>query len=411
METEHQNVFPLIMAGGISSRLTPYSSSIEPKQLLSIDSNQTLIQETIERISQNTNLQNIFVSTNEKLKDKISYQLPNISPENLIIEPENRDTLAALALNCLQIQIHNPNAIVASIPSDHSIENPDKFNQAFNQSIKIIQQNPNEIVFLGTKPNKPDTSFGYIKIKSTSNSTTGSSKIDSFEEKPDLKTAKKYLHDHNYFWNTGNYFFRADTLLNLINQNYPEISQTLVQIKENLITNNQEKIKQLYSTIPKMNIAQAIFSKPDFSQGTMINLQTNWADLGTWNSIYEFFHQNQKEYKKHPVKNFNLKNHNCLILNNTDKPVTTAGLKNILIVETPNGTIVANKNKLKTIDPLIRNFYSNPITTEISNNNCQIINTSEKPLLVVGLKNTKIEQNKNGLTIAKKSILEKLRSI
>jgi hypothetical protein len=163
----------------------------------------------------------------------------------------------------------------------------------------------------------------------------------------------------------------------------------------------ESQIKKLYLKIPQEQIADAIFSRSDFKDSLVIPISIDWADLGTWKSVYDFFSKNKKEYEQNPPKNFSLKNKRCLILNNTDQVITTKRLKNTIIVNTQNGTLISHKNELSKIDPYLKEFGSGSKSIEINNLNCEIDNQTDKPILTAGLRNITIRQTLEGLFIIK----------
>ena len=219
----------LIMAGGKGTRFWPLSTEEKPKQFLNLLGNETMLQMTYNRINKLVPKERIFISTGLKYKDLVFEQLKGISQENIIIEPESRNTSACICLSSLYIKKKFDNCNVIVLPSDHLIKNENEFIDTISYANQFLIENNTGIVTFGIKPNRPETGYGYINSKF--NNVNKISKVNSFVEKPDYSTALKYISDGNYYWNSGIFVWNVNVILNLIkkflNNTYEVLSPIL----------------------------------------------------------------------------------------------------------------------------------------------------------------------------------------
>jgi len=346
--------YAVIMAGGSGTRLWPLSRKNKPKQFQPLISEKTLLQETYDRVKNFLPDNQIFISATPEYEKEILHQLPNLPKENCILEPSARNTTAAHGFIAFNLLNRDPDAVFTTLPSDHAIQDVDAFVNANLAAFDTIAKYPKKLVTLGITPTAPETGLGYIKLGDHFEDINDEKvyKIESFIEKPDLETAKRYLADWGYLWNSANYFFRADTLLDLIKKYRPATHKTLNEINQLIIKKgDSQEIKSLYETIDKEQLADAIFEQKDL-ESLVVPANLGWNDVGNWGAIFDLISKikNQDLVVKGQVIDHD--SHNCLVYGDK-KPIAILGLENIVVVDSPDAFLVTTREKSQNIKELL----------------------------------------------------------
>lgn len=345
------NNYIVIMAGGSGTRLWPVSRAELPKQFQHFsDKPESLIQETYERIKDLVPQENIYVSLIESIAAMAKEQLPDIDANNFIVEPEGKNTAPAMGLIASVILKRNPEAIVTTVASDHSIGNVPLFQESINHAFEFVKDNPENLVTIGIKPTEPNTGFGYIKIGEKFDSQD-IYKVDKFVEKPNLETAQKYLDSGEYMWNASYFTWNAMQMLENFNSLAPNIYEGLVKISDAVDTENFPVVlRDEYAKFAKEPIETVIIEK--MASVAVIPADLNWSDIGTWSSLYEFLVKSTGKNTISHGDHVGVDDENCLFYSQS-KLLATIGLKDIIIVDTPDVTLVCNKNKSQDIKKLM----------------------------------------------------------
>lgn len=322
-------MFGVILAGGSGSRLWPLSRELYPKQLLTLNADKSLLQATFERLNNFIPAQNIISVTNSKHHSNIKMQLSKLSEDTVILaEPISKNTAPAIALSIKYIvENYNEDEIILVVPSDLQINDVEKF----TQTIKSSEHFANEgfIVTFGIKPNYPETGYGYICAENE--------KVVSFVEKPNRQTAEKYIQDGNYFWNSGIFMFKASTIIKEFKKYCPEIDSVIknIDFSEKSISFTE------FDKMPNISIDYAIMEKS--SNIVMVELQSDWKDLGSWKSIYEISpkDENNNVFVGHVLD----KDSKNSLVYSSSKLVATIGLEDTVIVETEDAILACKKDK------------------------------------------------------------------
>jgi mannose-1-phosphate guanylyltransferase/mannose-6-phosphate isomerase len=338
----------VIMAGGSGTRLWPLSRKNDPKQFHAFLSERTLLQETYDRALLVLPKASIYISTTAAYQDRVFEQLPDVPKDHLILEPSARNTAPAITLVAATLQAIDPDAVVATIASDHAIDNNEEFVAAIQTAFAVIEQYPHTLATIGINPTKPDTGLGYIKIGEEC-PFKGQKRvffIDEFKEKPDAETALRYTEDWGYLWNAGYFIFRATTLLGWM-QN---CSPALVSGIQALLLTEDSKAKGLaYETCPSEPIEPLMIEKLSAEERLVIPSSLSWSDVGNWSTLLEFLREKKGLSHITEEPHLDLGSHNILIKStvpkNTRKKIVTLGLEDIVIIDTPDVLFIANQHK------------------------------------------------------------------
>ena len=350
------DLIPIILSGGIGSRLWPLSRSSFPKQYLRLneDSENTLLQETFIRIKGLKNLNDPIIVCNEEQRFIAAEQMRqiNVDPIKILLEPFGKNTAPAITLAALIASEIKNDPILLILSADHKIEKSESFKKAIEEGL-IFAQNGRLVTF-GIQPNSPETGYGYIESEEKISGEVNSSNIKSFVEKPNKDLAEKFLNNKSFSWNSGIFLFKASTILNELLKFEPEIvSICKSSLTNNLLDLNFRRIdKELFKSCPSKSIDVAVLEKTNL--GTVIKLDAGWDDLGSWKSICDNSNKDNnqnilkgKTFAKN-VKNSYLRSENRLIVG--------LGLENLLVIETDDTVLVANKDSLSSMKELIEDL-------------------------------------------------------
>lgn len=333
----------LIMAGGKGTRFWPLSTEEKPKQFLNLVGDNTMIQMTVNRILPIIPIERIFVCTGEKYIDYVINQLPKLPKENIIVEPEGRNTAPCIALSSMIIKRKFNDASVLVLPSDHLIEKEDEFRSIILKGNDFLEKNPYNIVTLGIQPNRPETGYGYIKLKNEIFNNIY--KVDKFVEKPDENTAKKYLENGNYLWNSGMFLWKAENIINQIKNYSPEIYEALKEIEtieEDVIGNY---VKENYKNTTNISIDYAVLehSKDIY----VIPSDIGWDDIGTWKAVERY---RDRDLDNNIVaENVSVIESKSNMIVNNKKRVVLIGIEEVMTLETEDSIFIVNKKYMDNL--------------------------------------------------------------
>ncbi|MGB0933249.1 MAG: mannose-1-phosphate guanylyltransferase [Lishizhenia sp.] len=336
--------FGVIMAGGIGSRFWPMSVPERPKQFLDVlGIGKSLIQLTYERLLLIAPKENIFILTNQIYVDLVKEQLPDLTVNQILTEPERKNTAPCIAYAAAKIYSIDKDANLVIAPSDHLILQETKFERILNIALNTTKNN-DKLVTLGIKPTRPDTGYGYIQFYQEGDRIGGQiKKVKQFTEKPNSELAKIFLTSGDYYWNSGIFVWRAKTILESLQKFKPELYQLFCSdFHMYNSSKEQEFVNSAFRNSEDISIDFAIMEKAKNVEVVLADF--DWSDLGTWGSLYDHV---EKDYNGNAVTGGNIKMidaHNCIVNLPKDKEAIIQGLDNHIIVESDSRLLILDKN-------------------------------------------------------------------
>lgn len=326
----------VIMAGGVGSRFWPMSTDDMPKQFIDVlGVGRSLMQLTYDRFAGLCDPSNVWIMTNVRYFDIVKQQLPDVPEGNILCEPCRRNTAPCIAYVSWRIKSKNPNANVVVTPSDHIVTDPVEFRRVIQLCMTYTAET-DSIVTLGMKPDRPETGYGYIKADLSYSSARHKEifPVDAFREKPDLETAKMYLRDKSFYWNSGIFIWSVHTIVNAFRVYQPSISRIFESLLPVYGTpQEQEAINNSYPDCDSISVDYAIMEK---SQEIFVcPASFGWSDLGTWGSLRM---QTGKDLYGNAIIGDNV-----ILHESHDNIIHTIGMKKV-VIQGLDGFIVAEQD-------------------------------------------------------------------
>lgn len=340
-----------IMAGGIGSRFWPMSRESWPKQFLDIlGVGRTLIQSTFDRFSKICPVDHIYILTNQRYRDLVKEQLPDIPEENILGEPMRKNTAPTIAYFSEKIHKIDPNANTVVAPSDHLVLDEGKFIEVINRGLEFTASH-DALVTLGIKPSRPDTGYGYIQYhEDEANEHTY--KVKTFTEKPSLKLAKTFIKSGDFLWNSGIFIWKVKAILSAFAEHLPEVQEVFEEGQEYYNTDQEAAFAQkAFSICSNISIDYGVMEKAN--NVYVIPADFGWSDLGTWASLYSNL---ERDYLGNAVSGKKVIVHDatdCMIHAKDDKLVVLQGLKNFIVVDTDDVLLVFKKDKEQELKQIV----------------------------------------------------------
>lgn len=358
--------YPVILAGGRGTRFWPLSRKRRAKQLLALDGKQTMIQQTVARLAPMAELSRFWIITNDDLRPAILRQLPKLPAKQIIAEPAGRNTAPAIGLAAFLLLRHDPDAVLGLFPSDHVIAEPAQYRATLSRGIEIAAAGEN-IVVLGIRPTRPETGYGYIEAGARAAGAPdhqGSLRVRRFTEKPDLATARQFLDAGNYFWNSGMFLWRADTLANALREHLPNTAPLLEKIAAAYGTRKfADTFRKLYPKCENISIDYAVLeprSAKAEAQSRIFCLPCDfgWNDLGSWTALHEHHVAKAKPGDGSLVSAsgsfaMNAKNN---YVHAPGKFVALIGVSNLVIVETEDALLITTLDQSQDVGKVVKHL-------------------------------------------------------
>lgn len=344
--------YAVVMAGGAGTRFWPLSRRSRPKQMLPLIGKKTMIRETVDRLYPLFKPDDIYVITNIEQGSAIRRELPDIPPDNVVDEPMGRDTAPCVGLAATIVEVRERGAAFCALPADHFIKNTRKFQSLLKKALRWAEKG--EVVTFGVKPSHPSTGFGYLKRGERLSSGAGGTEyaLDRFCEKPDIKKARQFLKSGMYYWNSGIFAFRSDTILKEIRRFMPDLSAGLDRIKSYWGTGEQGKIlHEEYARFRKISIDYGVMERLD--RAVIIEADFGWDDVGGWEAAAAMRRRDGDGNAIEAI-HCGVETKDCIFFASEGHLLATVGLKGMLIVHTPDATIVCPRDRADEMKKLVK---------------------------------------------------------
>jgi len=341
------------MAGGSGTRFWPASRSRRPKQLLKLVGERSMLQMAVDRLAGFVADENILVVTNRDQAAAVAEQLPRLSAEQIVGEPCGRDTAACIGLAAEMLLARDPEAVMLVCPSDGLIDPPERFRTAVEAGAGVVADMPGSFVTFGIKPTFPATGYGYIHRSDLLREHEGVPvyRVEAFREKPDRERAEGFLDTGEYYWNSGLFVWRAAAIREALAAHTPELAAALERIAAALDRpDRDEVIAREYEPLERISIDYAVMEHA--TDVYTVEAPFTWDDVGSWSALTRLLGTDE-DGNTVAAKHGGMATQGCIVFGDRDHLVATLGVSDLIIVHTPDTTLVANRRDDEAIKQLV----------------------------------------------------------
>jgi mannose-1-phosphate guanylyltransferase len=344
------NRYGLILAGGRGTRFWPLSRKKRAKQVLNIVGERSMIQATVDRLAPVLPPERIWVLTNDHLRDEIVRQLPEVPKNQIIAEPEQRNTAPAIGLAAHILHSIDKDAVMGVFPSDHIIAKPKRYLRIVKSAFAAAAEG--KIAVLGIAPRWAETGYGYVELpKGTERGSLTAAKVLSFREKPDLKTAKKYVKKGNFYWNAGMFFWRADVVLENLRRHLPKTATLLAGLPAFANKSFPTQLAAIFPRCENISIDFAVLERAEKVVGLACD-EIGWNDAGSWDAVYELLPRDSDA-------NVSRSEMACVdssgnYIDVGKKLVALLGVSDMIVVDTPDALLIADRRRAQEVGDIVK---------------------------------------------------------
>lgn len=356
---KNAHFYPVILAGGRGTRFWPLSRKKRAKQLLALDGDQTMIQQTVARLLPLAPPNKFWIITNDDLRPAILKQVPRLPTRQILAEPAGRNTAPAIGLAAFLLLREDPEAIIGMFPSDHVIADENAYRGALRRGIEIARSGEH-IVVLGIRPTRAETGYGYIEAGSAFGESA--LRVRRFTEKPDSAKAASFVVAGNYFWNSGMFLWSARTLANALREHLPKTATILEQIAAAFGTRKfQQGFRRLYPKCENISIDYAVL-EPRSAKGEIagnifcLPADFGWNDLGSWTALHEHHVAKSRAEKENIIRGVDtfILNAQGNYVHAPGKFVATVGVSDLVIVETEDALLITSRQHAQDVGKIVK---------------------------------------------------------
>lgn len=349
-------LFAVVMAGGSGTRFWPLSRQLRPKQLLDLTGEKTMLQQTVGRLEGLVKDDQILIVTNQALVGAVREQLPQLGDNAVLGEPCRRDTAPCIGLAAAFALAQDPNAILVVMPSDHVIRPEAEFRKAISHAVELVNERADRIVTFGIKPTYAAEIYGYIEranvLDRQGSSDLKSFTVKSFHEKPNAVRAAEYLATERFYWNSGIFVWRADTIWNAIARFEPAMCRHLGAIRDAIGSDDfQQVFEREFTALQGRSIDFAVMERFD-GEIDVIEASFEWDDVGNWPSLSRLVGEDERR-NTIVGKHLGIETTGCIVRSDANHLIVTVGLEDCIVVHTPDATLVAKKSHEERIRKVV----------------------------------------------------------
>jgi mannose-1-phosphate guanylyltransferase len=347
----------VIMAGGAGTRFWPESRTDRPKQLLRLTGDETMIERTVSRLGSAVPPQRVLILTNARLAASIAQQLPQLPASAILAEPCKRDTAPCIGLAAFNLVRRDPDATMAVMPSDHVIRTDEVFQQAIQAAAQLVDEQPQRIVTFGVRPTYAAESFGYIERGPSVPPAQAAGELKIYEvarfrEKPPASLAQEFVAAGSFYWNSGIFVWKAQTILDALAKHEPAMHQRLANIAATIGTPQyQATLEREFAAIQGKSIDYAVMEHA--RDVLVIEAPFEWDDVGSWQAIARLSTPDEHG-NTIAAKHLGLNTTGTLIRSGDDHLIVTLGLTDCIVVRTPDATLIARKEDEESIRQVVK---------------------------------------------------------
>lgn len=347
--------YAVVMAGGIGSRFWPMSTASYPKQFHDIlGTGETLLQQTIRRILHLCPIENILIVTSKAYRDLVQEQLPDLPANNILCEPARRNTAPCLTYAVAKIAQRDPEAVMIVTPSDSIVTKEDEYVKYMTDALKAADGG-DRLLTLGIRPHRPDTGYGYIQYtEEVLDDARNVHKVKTFTEKPDLEHAKIFLDSGDFLWNAGIFVWSVTSIRKAIEAHMPDLSESFFNSDSYDTPEEEAFIDEAYASCVNESIDYGIMEKAP--NVFVLPAEFGWSDLGTWGSLYEQLKPDEKGNAVVGKKVLLYQSEGNMVRVSDDKTVVIEGVKDHIIVDTPERLLICKKEDEQMIKSFVNDI-------------------------------------------------------
>ncbi len=347
-------LYAIVMAGGVGSRFWPRSKQQKPKQLIRILGENTLIQDTVNRLDGIIKKENIIIVTNRLQRIRVREQLYNIPEENIIAEPFGKNTAPCIGLATVHLRKKCEDALTIVLPADHVINNVKEFHNSILRAAEYASKSK-ELVTIGITPSYPETGYGYIQFNE--DEIAGKiHKVQTFAEKPNVATARRFLEDGGFLWNSGIFVWSLNAIMEQIEKYLPDHYQGLLEIEKAIGTDDYEKtLTKTYGQFKSISIDYGILENSDkvcVTQG-----EFDWSDLGSWEAVYEL--SPKDDDGNVTVGDVYTENSYSSYVFSPQKFTALIGVEHLLVINTKDALLICHRNNAQDVKNVVDHLRMN----------------------------------------------------
>lgn len=356
----------VILAGGSGTRFWPRSRRAQPKQVLTLDGDRTMIQNTVERVKPVVSSGQVWIITNDLLAKTIAKQLPEVTEKHILREPAARNTAPACGLAAFLLERQSPDTVLGVFPSDHTIGDVTRFRRVVCAAAELARRSA-AIVVLGVSPTRPETGYGYIELGAAvdpiveGGESISVRRVRRFTEKPDKVKAKRFLRSGNYAWNSGMFLWTAKTLADAMREHQPKTAELLGKIAEAWGTSKFDKVfAELYPQCESISIDYAVM-EPRSAKGEAkselycLPADFAWSDLGSWAALHEHVAERTESHNSNVVEaehHVEIASTGCYVFS-PNKTVALVGVKDLVVVETEDAILITTREGSQDVGKVV----------------------------------------------------------